>query len=216
MAGLSAGLLFLSPGAGAQTEPLFDDDPLAAEQRQAEREARQAAAFQERLVSARSLLDAYQRLVEEQSLDGAAADGRAAIREALARAEARFAAGEREAARVQLEDAYVRVEVSLGALLDGTTLRLPLNFASAEEEYRYEQRRHATHRELVARFLAEPEARDASRQRLLAAVEVSETLRDQAAAQAGRGEYETAIATLENATRELIRALRSVGIFIPG
>ena len=44
----------------------------------------------------------------------------------------------------------------------------------------------------------------------------AEKLRDDAAAQATRHEYESAVETLEGASKNLIRALRSGGIYVPG
>jgi hypothetical protein len=47
-------------------------------------------------------------------------------------------------------------------------------------------------------------------------VDRAAVLRAQAEAQAGRGEHVTAVRTLEDATRELVRAIRAGGLYIPG
>jgi hypothetical protein len=44
----------------------------------------------------------------------------------------------------------------------------------------------------------------------------ADKLRAQADQQASAGEYETAITTLEQSTKEIVRAIRSAGIYIPG
>jgi hypothetical protein len=44
----------------------------------------------------------------------------------------------------------------------------------------------------------------------------SDELREQAEGYAGNKEYETAIDTMEESTRELVRAIRSAGVYIPG
>jgi HEPN domain-containing protein len=41
-------------------------------------------------------------------------------------------------------------------------------------------------------------------------------LREQAEQQAEKGAYEEAIHTLEQSTKEIVRAIRSAGIYIPG
>jgi len=44
----------------------------------------------------------------------------------------------------------------------------------------------------------------------------SDELREQAVTQADNKDFETAIETLEKSTKELVMAIRSAGIYIPG
>ena len=42
------------------------------------------------------------------------------------------------------------------------------------------------------------------------------SLRQQAETQASKGDYDAAIQTLEHSTKEIVRAIRGAGIYIPG
>jgi hypothetical protein len=44
----------------------------------------------------------------------------------------------------------------------------------------------------------------------------AEQLRIQADKQASAGEFEDAVSTLEQSTKEIVRAIRSAGVYIPG
>jgi len=44
----------------------------------------------------------------------------------------------------------------------------------------------------------------------------ADELRKKADGQASAGEYESAVTTLEQSTKEIVRAIRSAGIYIPG
>ena len=91
-----------------------------------------------------------------------------------------------------------------------------LPFANKEEEYRYEIDRNDTHRMLVQVLLKDKRGGDAIDVMVDQAVAAAATLRTQAEAQASRREHEAAVKTLEESTRELVQAIRSAGVYIPG
>lgn len=166
-----------------------------------------------RLASARALLGAQQRIVQEKQAgaDATATTGR--IEALLARAEGEATAGRVAAARPIADEAYLLARVSIESMRRGDTLVRSLNFASAQEEYVYEIDRNDTHRMLVQVVLAD---RQDARSMMQGFVDRAAELRRGAEALAGRGDHAGAIRELESSTRELVRAIRAGGIYIPG
>jgi hypothetical protein len=92
-----------------------------------------------------------------------------------------------------------------------------LNFASSEEEYHYEVDRNDTHRMLVDVLLKEKMNTNWGIEAMVNKfMESADKLRARADEQASDGEYENAIGTMEESTKEIVRAIRSAGIYIPG
>ena len=131
----------------------------------------------------------------------------------MAQAERLAAAGQMAQARTVVDRAYLTARVSIEALRRGDTLVRSLTFASPREEYDYEIDRNDTHRMLVDLVLTERREVGPIVQPLL---DKAGGLRREAEAQAQRGDHDSAIRTLEAATRELVRAVRAGGIYIPG
>ena len=173
--------------------------------------------FDARLESAQALLAAQQRITQEKSAGREAQDATRSIEQQIAQAQ-KLAAQERiTEARALLDRAYLTARVSIESLRRGDTLVRSLNFTSKREEFDYEIDRNETHRMLINVLL--PERKDASGAMppaMQAFVDQAAALRKDADAQARRGDHEGAIKTLEASTRELVRAIRAGGIYIPG
>lgn len=169
--------------------------------------------FDARMDSARALLAAQLRITREKGNAPEAAEATRRIEGLVAQAEARAAAGQLDEARPLIDRAYLTARVSIESLRRGDTLVRSLQFASPREEYDYEVDRNDTHRMLIQMLLAD--RKDAAS--LMASfVARAAELRAQAEAAAARGEHGGAIKALEDATRELVRAIRAGGIYIPG
>jgi hypothetical protein len=112
-----------------------------------------------------------------------------------------------------IDRAYLTARVSIESMRRGDTLVRSLTFASKREEYAYEIDRNDTHRMLVNLVLAERRDVGPMLQPLL---DKAGVLRKDAEAQAQRGDHEGAIRTLEDSTRELVKAVRAGGIYVPG
>jgi tetratricopeptide (TPR) repeat protein len=166
-----------------------------------------------RLQSARALLAAQQRITQEKSAGREAQDATRQIEQQIAEGERLAAAGRVAEARVLVDRAYLTARVSIESLRRGDTLVRSLNFASAREEYDYEIDRHDTHGMLIKVLLAD--RKEASPQ-MQASIDRSALLRKDAEALARRGDHAGAIKVLEDATRELVRAIRAGGLYIPG
>lgn len=169
--------------------------------------------YDARLESARALLAAQRRITQEKAAGREASDAAASIQARIDQAQALAAQGQHAQARPLLDSAYLQARVSIESLRRGDTLVRSLNFASPREEYDYEIDRNEAHRMLVQMVLGDRPDMRAMMQPIL---DRAATLRQDAEAQAGRGEHPAAIQQLERSTRELVRAIRAGGLYIPG
>lgn len=169
--------------------------------------------FDTRMDSARALLTAQQRITAEKSAGAEAQAATRQIESLIQDAERHAAAGRIEQARPLVDRAYLTARVSIESLRRGDTLVRSLQFASKREEYDYEVDRNETHRMLIQVLLAD--RRDMAPV-VKPFVDRAATLRSEAEGRAAKGELEAAIRQLEDATRELVRAIRAGGIYIPG
>jgi tetratricopeptide (TPR) repeat protein len=178
--------------------------------------SKDASDFARRRESVKALADAHGRIASEKGekkMNNALQEQVAAD---LAAADALLANGEGDEARAKLDGAYEAIKVSLESLRGGDTLVRELSFETKAEEYEYELDRNDTHRMLVTVLLAEKLESSPMRATAEKFIGESENLRSQAETAAGKKQYEEAIGLLEQSTKELIRAIRSAGIYIPG
>lgn len=173
--------------------------------------------FDARLDSARALLGAQQRITTEKGAQPEAVQATRHIEQLIAQAQQLAAAGRLDEARPPLDRAYLAARLSIESMRRGDTLVRSLNFASKREEYDYELDRNDTHRMLINLLLAERrDAAGAMPAGMQASVDRAAELRRGAEAQARQGDHAGAVKGLEDATRELVRAIRAGGIYIPG
>ena len=174
--------------------------------------------YEDRLASVAALLEAHDRIMEEK---GSSADDKGELHRIveakMAEAEALKAEKKYVEGRAVLDQAYAAAKVGIEQLRGGDTLVRSLNFASKEEEYHYELDRNDTHRMLVEVLLAEKMQGSAGVKKMVdkfmgKASDIRKTAEEQAAA----GDYEAAVRSLEDSTKEIVRAIRSAGIYIPG
>lgn len=166
--------------------------------------------------SIKALLDAHSRITEEKG----ASSGNKELRKA---AEAKFRAAQQllrerklEEARRYINEAYVAIKLAVSELREGDTLVRNLEFSSKEEEYLYELDRNDTHKMLVSLLLKERVKNESTRNMVELFVEKAMELRRKAESVAEEGNYDEAIDILEESTKQLVRAIRGAGIFIPG
>jgi len=172
--------------------------------------------FRNRRASVDALLVAYQRISEEKGMETQHKVLRDDIAAGLGRADALAAAGETAEARIRLDHEYERVKIAIEGLRDGDTLVRELHFDSKEDEYLYELDRNETHKMLVSVLLADKLSDDRVKEKVLLLVSSADGLRINAELQAQDGHFEKAIETLEESTRELVKAIRGAGVYIPG
>jgi hypothetical protein len=169
--------------------------------------------FRARLDSARALLAAQQRITQEKGRVPGAVAATRDIEALIVQAEQHAAAGRIDEARPLVDRAYLVARVAIEGMRRGDTLVRSLNFGSPREEYAYEIDRNDTHRMLIQVLLADRKDTMAATQGPL---ERAAALRAEAEAAARRGEHAQAIQHLEASTRELVRAIRAGGVYIPG
>lgn len=169
--------------------------------------------FEARMESARALLAAQQRITKEKGAGREAQDAARSIERQIGEAQTIAAQGRYEDARPVLDRAYLTARVSIESMRRGDTLVRSLNFASKREEYDYEIDRNDTHAMLIKVLLAD--RKDAAGA-MAPFTEKAAALRSEAEAQAKKGDHAAGIKLLEDSTRELVRAIRSGGIYIPG
>ncbi|MES2149407.1 MAG: hypothetical protein V4508_06400 [Pseudomonadota bacterium] len=170
--------------------------------------------FDARMDSVKALLTAQKRISAEKGQGTAAS---AAIEQQVQGAQALAAGGKLEVGRVQLDQAYLRTRLSIESMRSGDTLVRSLQFASKEEEYRYEVDRNDTHKMLVTLLLAEKRAANPGLEgQVQKYLELAAAARGAADASAARQDWAGAIKLLEDGTRELVRAIRGAGVYIPG
>jgi len=170
--------------------------------------------YSDRLASITALLQAYERVRVEKELKQSSTIPQ--IREKLVWADELYNKKEYQAGRKMLDDAYVLTKFELEKLRGGDTLVRTLNFSSKQDEYEYELDRNDTHKMLISVLLAD-KMKDKRVAKMSAGfIEKADVLRVRALAEAQKGDYGIAIKTLEESTKNLVRAIRGAGIYIPG
>lgn len=171
--------------------------------------------FASRLKSAKALLEAQLRVSKEKAAEKEEAGHIAQAEKLLKQAEG-LAASDIDKARILLEQAYVIAKSSVGKMRQGDTLVRSLQFASKAEEYRYELDRYDAHRILVDMLTQEKQDVPTVSKKIQDLVGSAARYKDKAAARAAADDHKEAVELMEEATQELIRAIRAAGIFIPG
>jgi hypothetical protein len=173
--------------------------------------------FNNRLESVKALLSAQKRIAAEKKLGAKGAETTAKIEAQIKEAQALATAGKLDEGRAALDKVYVATKASIESMRDGDTLVRSLNFASKEEEYHYEVDRNDTHKMLVKVLLEEKRASNPNLEGMVQKyLEQAAVLRGNAEGLAAKKDYEGAIKVLEDSTRELVRAIRGAGVYIPG
>ncbi len=188
---------------------LAEPDKVLAEKRERD--------FQNRLASVNALVDAHNRVSQEKNAKAANSELRQLVDDKLIRANALRREGKLVDGRRELDEAYVAIKIAIESLRGGDTLVRTLHFETKADEYRYEVDRNDSHRMLVDMLLREKVEGNEALQKMV------ETFKKKAAATrrkaeelAAKGEYEAAITTMEESTKEILRAIRSAGVYIPG
>lgn len=181
------------------------------------KEQKQNEDFKRRLQSTEALLQAQKTYAKENHLNGEVVKTARFVEEEIKKAQQAFSRGQHDHAQEILENAYLTIKLSLTTLRSGQTVVRTLSFANKEEEYRYELDRNDTHKMLVNVVLKDKLAANPGLAKLVDInMKAAEGLRNKAVKQAEKGDYKSAVETLEQSTSQIIRAIRAAGIYIPG
>jgi hypothetical protein len=172
--------------------------------------------FESRLESVKALLAAQKRISVEKKLGAKGVESSKKLEAQMVEATALAATGKMDQARALLDQVYYTTKVVIEGLREGDTLVRSLEFASKEDEYLYEVDRNDTHKMLIKVLLDEKRASNANIENLVSKnLEIAAILRTEADTKAGKKEFEAAIKLLEDSTKELVRAIRGAGVYIP-
>ena len=169
--------------------------------------------YQNRLDSINALMEAHDRVSVEK---GKQSDGRELnhiVADKVQQANALLKNDQLDEARQVLDEAYVAAKIAINTIRGGDTLVRSLHFETEEEEYLYEIDRNDTHKMLL-QILNKDGQKTSDMTRSF--IDKADHLREQAEKQASTGKYKEAIHTLEESTKNLVRAMRGSGIYIPG
>lgn len=174
--------------------------------------------FDTRLASIDALCNAYRSIRKEKGLgDPESSDLYPFVQSRITYAKELKQQSRLKEGRKVLDEAYVAAKVAIEHIRGGETLVRSLKFDTAEEEYHYEVDRNDTHRMLVDMLLKEKMNSGGNIKNMVDKfMDEANKLRTVANKQASKGEYKAAISTLEQSTKEIVRAIRSAGIYIPG
>ena len=179
-------------------------------------EGKKKSDYENRLGSVQALMAAHERVTEDKGEQAVHRQLEPKVEERVQQAQALAAREEYEAARSELDVAYLSIKASIERLRSGDTLVRSLNFASKEEEYRYELDRNETLRMLVTVLLKDRLQQSGVSQMVDRQMGKANELRQTAEAEAEAGNYQAAIDSLDASTKQIIRAIRSAGVYVPG
>ncbi len=160
-----------------------------------------------------ALLEALKRVAEEKNIDP---EGVSKITAQALEADSLADTGNLQQARVLLDKSYDSVKLEVEKLRSGDTLVRSLEFASKEEEYAYELDRNDTHQMLVKLLLEDKQLDSQGQGQVDAFLAEAKQLRGRAEQQSAEGGYEKGIELLEESTKQIVRAIRRAGVYIPG
>ncbi len=174
--------------------------------------------YKRKLLSVNALLEALDRIaIEKKNVDDTN-KLKFNISEILASAEQLVKKSDFDKAREQLDEAYLLTKTGIDNMRSGDVLVRELKFASKEEEFSYEQDRNDTHQMLIE-ILVEKKLGDkpeSYRKTIYDKIVAARNIRKQAEKMSTAGNFDDAITEIEKSTKELVRAIRMGGIFIPG
>ncbi len=112
----------------------------------------------------------------------------------------------------ELTQAQRIITASIQKMLHTKTIVYDLKFASPQEEYEYELTRFGGYEELIPIAVEAKKPAEGAKQLMKTYLAKGQKLRDLAIKKAAEGDYPTGIAMLLDATKEVRRALRMVGV----
>lgn len=172
--------------------------------------------YAQRRESVEALAKAHDRIATEKGLEAMNRELQTKVTADLSASDAMLQEGKGLEARAMLDETYESIKMSLEELRGGDTLVRELNFETKEDEYLYELDRNDTHSMLVRVLFAEKMESSPMRATAETFINKAVALRESAESAAGDKKFEEAIELLEESTKELIRAIRSAGVYIPG
>ena len=172
--------------------------------------------YGQRKESVMALRDAFNRISEENDEKEIKLKVNSQLEQLITQADELLNNGENTKARTEIDKAYHLLKVTIESIRSGQTLVRSLQFETKEQEYLYEVDRNETHSMLISLLVDDKNKTDKVKKKVIKFVEDARLLRQQADAYAAEDAYDIAIELLEQSTKQLVRAIRSAGVYIPG
>lgn len=174
--------------------------------------------YKQKLLSVNALMEALERISIEKKNEDETGKLKDNINSIISTADALVKNDDIDKARSRLDEAYLLVKTGIDNMRNGDVLVRELKFATKQDEYSYELDRNDTHQMLVKLLLDNKLADkpEAYKKRINDRVDMALGIRKISEELGSKGEFEAAILELERSTKELVRAIRMGGIFIPG
>ncbi|WP_455209144.1 tetratricopeptide repeat protein [Kaarinaea lacus] len=154
----------------------------------------------------------YERTIKKQGKDAAVDYDKDKVKKLMASAEEFSRKGDYVKANQDLEQVQHIITVALHKMLNNQTIVYDLNFETPQEEYDYELRRFKGYEELVPIAVEQKNPAEGAKKLMESFVKKGQDLRDRAIKAAKDGDYPTAIAMLQDATKDVRRGLRMIGV----
>jgi len=167
-----------------------------------------------RVSTVNALLEANKRIRLEKSM-AMAPDMEGRVNSELVKARQAYADKDYISALKIVDAVLGRVKQSLFDARNGDTLVRSLSFDSSQQAYQYEIGRNDTHKLLVKILLKDKLDNEDVLKRVNTNMAQAQLMRVQAEGLADQGDYPSAIKTLEQSTRQIVRAIRAAGVYIP-
>lgn len=173
--------------------------------------------FDNRLESVKALLSAQKRISLEKKQGAKGTETTQKIEAQIRQATDLAKVGKLDEGRAVLDQVYLTTRMAVEGMRQGDTLVRSLVFANKEEEYAYEIDRNDTHKMLVKVLLDEKRASNPNLEAMVQKnLDLAASIRLNAEGMAAKKDFEAGIKLLEDSTKELVRAIRGAGIYIPG
>jgi hypothetical protein len=104
------------------------------------------------------------------------------------------------------------ITTAIQQMLNSQTIVYDLNFESPKEEYEYELKRFGGYEELIPIAVEQKQPNEGTKNLMQSFVEKGQKKRSIAIETAQGGDYPRAVAMLQDATKDIRRALRMVGV----
>lgn len=170
----------------------------------------------ELLVSVKDFEDShkenYERIVKKQGKDAAADYDKKKVAQLKSSAYELAKKGDYGKANKNLEEAQHIITAAIHKMLNNQTIVYDLNFENAEEEYEYELKRFEGYAELIPIAVEQKKPAEGAKKLMESFVDKGTKLRDRAIQKAKEGDFPTAIAMLQDATKDVRRGLRMIGV----
>jgi hypothetical protein len=156
--------------------------------------------------------ESYQRILSKQGADAVVEYDRAKVEELLGSAKSDAGGSNYNRAIDSLQEADRLITSALNEMMDSQTVTYELNIDTPEGEYKYEMDRYLGYAELIPVALEEKKPNQGQRMLFDGFVKKGEAMKGKAEEFAAEKKYPEAIRLVQEATKQVQRALRMIGI----